>query len=84
MPEADVLERLDAAADSLSPDELQHALTALLRAYAQRIIDAGGAAPFPPFTAEAPLTATEALLVAGEILRAAEISSFELASMLNI
>ena len=75
--------QLDAAVTSLEPDQLQHALTVVLRAYAQGII-AAGSAPFPPFSATDPLTATEALLVAGEILRAAEISSFELASMLNI
>jgi len=83
MPSADVLERLDGAAESLTPPELQHALTVLLRAYAQRVM-AAGSAPFPPFSPADPLTATEALLAAGEILRAAEISSFELASMLNL
>jgi hypothetical protein len=83
MGSADVLERLGGAADSLTPEELQRALTLLLRAYAERVI-AVGSAPFPPFSATDPLTATEALLAAGEILRAAEISSFELASMLNL
>jgi hypothetical protein len=80
---ADAVRRLEDAAASPEPEELQRALTAVLRAYAHAIM-AEGSAPFPPFSSRDPLTATEALLVAGEILRAAEISSFELASMLNI
>jgi len=80
---AEVVAQLDAALESLDGDDLQHVLTAAMRSYAARIL-ADGRAPFPAFSAGSPLTATEALVVAGEILRAAEISSFELASMLNI
>jgi hypothetical protein len=79
MSSATVLTRADV--ESLDDSALQRLLATTLRVYAGRIIESGS---FPPFTTTDPLTATEALLTAGEILRAAEISSFELASMLNI
>jgi hypothetical protein len=62
---------------------LQHDLEAVVRAYAARILGEpqGSVAPFPPGS---DITPTEALVVAGAILRAAEISSFELAAILNL
>jgi hypothetical protein len=83
---AELVERLAAAAagGALEPADLQQLLSVATRAYAARILEHSGAAPFPPFPPQSGVTATEALLVVGEILRAAEISSFELASMLNI
>jgi hypothetical protein len=62
---------------------LQHDLEAVVRAYAARILGEpqGAVAPFPPGS---DITPTEALVVAGAILRAAEISSFELAAILNL
>jgi hypothetical protein len=81
---AESIARLAAAASSLEPSELQRLLTLVTRAYAERIIEQHGSAPFPPYAAGAEVTATETLVVVGEMLRASEISSFELASMLNI
>jgi hypothetical protein len=80
---AEIVTQLVGAIGSLDGDELQQVLTSVLRDYAARVL-ADGRAPFPPFSEASPLTPTEALVVAGEILKAAKISSFELASMLNI
>jgi hypothetical protein len=67
----------------LDDEELQQLLAAVVRSYAARIIDEPGdaLAPFPP---DSGVTATDAILAAGEILRAMEISSFELATILNL
>jgi hypothetical protein len=68
--------------DAVSDAWLQNDLEAAVRAYAARILDApeGSLDPFPAGSA---VTPTEALVVAGAILRFAEISSFELAAILN-
>jgi hypothetical protein len=69
--------------DAVSDARLQQDLETVVRAYAARILEEpqGTVAPFPPGS---DITPTEALVVAGEILRAAEISSFELAAILNL
>jgi hypothetical protein len=66
----------------LPDDELQRLFGDVARAYAERVIQNG--TDLLPSAPEAALSATAALVVAGQILRAAEISSFELASILNI
>jgi hypothetical protein len=73
---------VDADALATLPDEqLQRLLGAVAHEFADRVVHGRDLKPFPP---DAPLSATEALVVAGQLLRGAEISSFELASMLNI
>jgi hypothetical protein len=62
---------------------LQRDLEKAVRAYAARILDEREGA-VDPFPAGSPVTPTEALVVAGAILRTAEISSFELAAILNL
>jgi hypothetical protein len=76
------LAELQRQVDELDEEALQRLLTAVVRTYARRSLDRREweIAPFAP---EAEVTATEALVVAGSILRAAEISSFELASIFN-
>jgi hypothetical protein len=71
-----------AAIAELPDDDLQRLLGSVAHEYAQRVV--GGGADLLPFAPDAALSATETLVVAGQLLRAAEISSFELASMLNI
>lgn len=61
---------------------LQRLLTVAIRAYSRRSIDRP-AWEIEPFAPGAEVTATEAIVTAGAILRAAEISSFELASIFN-
>ena len=63
-------------------DVLQELFGDVAREYAGRVVE--GEADLAPFASGTALTATESLVVAGQILRAAEISSFELASILNI
>jgi hypothetical protein len=76
------LAELQRQVDELDEASLQRLLTAVVRAYSRRSLDRREweIAPFAP---EAEVTATEALVAAGSILRAAEISSFELASIFN-
>jgi hypothetical protein len=71
------------AGAALDDDQLQRLLGLLLHEYAERILAATDT-PLAPYAPEAGITATEALVVAGQILRTAEISSFELATILNI
>jgi hypothetical protein len=73
----------DPALATLDDEQLQRLFGELVHEYAERILAATDT-PLAPYTAEAGITATEALVVAGQILRTAEISSFELATILNI
>lgn len=77
----DVARRLEAG-EAVSDRGLQELLLAAVRSYARRVTD--DAVPLAPVPADVELTATEALLVAGGLLRAAEVSSFELAMMFNL
>jgi hypothetical protein len=72
-----------AAVAGLGDEELQQLLGRLVHEYAERIL-AATETPLAPYPPEAGITATEALVVAGQILRTADISSFELATILNI
>jgi hypothetical protein len=68
---------------ALTDEQLVEQLAALLREYAARV----QAAPPGPLAAahwSRRLNATESALVAIDLLRAAEITSFELAAMFNI
>lgn len=80
--DAGELERLQAEVDALGDEELQRLLSAAVRTYAKRSLERREweLAPFAP---EAALTATEVIVAAGSMLRAAEISSFELATIFN-
>jgi hypothetical protein len=77
------LEELQRQVDGLDEAALQRLLTAVTRSYARRSLDRRDWA-IEPFAPGAEMTATEALVTAGAILRAAEISSFELATIFNI
>jgi hypothetical protein len=77
------LQQLQADVDELDDGDLQRLLTAALRSYARRSLDRPEGA-LTPFAGPAEVTPTEALVAAGAILREAEISSFELATILNI
>jgi hypothetical protein len=79
---AATLAELQRQVDDLDDAALQRLLTAAVRTYSRRSIDRP-AWEIEPFAPEAEVTATEALVAAGAILRAAEISSFELASIFN-
>ncbi|MEN3284790.1 MAG: hypothetical protein V7607_5930 [Solirubrobacteraceae bacterium] len=74
---------IEADAAALDDEQLQRVLGLLLHEYAERIL-AATETPLAPYAPEAGITATEALVVAGQILRTADISSFELATILNI
>jgi hypothetical protein len=76
------LAELQRHVDDLDDAALQRLVTVVVRCYSRRSLDRREweIAPFAP---EAEVTATEALVAAGSILRAAEISSFELASIFN-
>lgn len=80
--DATELERLQAEVDRLGDAELQRLLTAAVRTYARRSLERREweLAPFAP---EADPTPTEVIVAAGSMLRAAEISSFELATIFN-
>jgi hypothetical protein len=77
------LAELQMQIDGLDEAALQRLLTAVTRSYARRSLDQRDWA-IEPFAPDAEMTATEALVTAGAILRAAEISSFELATIFNI
>jgi len=67
---------------SLEDGELVEQLAALIRAYVARLQARPPAAPLAQWTDR--LTATESVLFAVELLRAAEVTSFELAAMFNV
>jgi hypothetical protein len=77
------LDELQAEIDQFDDGDLQQLLTAAVRSYARRSLDRPEGA-LPPFAGAGDVSATEALVAAGAILREAEISSFELATILNI
>jgi hypothetical protein len=73
---------MSVAAD-LTDEELVEQLASLVKEYAVRVQES----PPGPLAAanwSARLNATESVLVAVDLLRAAEITSFELAAMFNI
>jgi hypothetical protein len=67
----------------LTDEELMEQLASLLREYVARV-QASPPGPLPVARWAARLNATESALVAVDLLRAAEITSFELAAMFNI
>jgi hypothetical protein len=79
---ASSLAELQRQVDDLDDAALQRLLTAAVRCYSRRSLDRREW-EIAPFAAGAEVTATEALVTAASILRAAEISSFELASIFN-
>jgi hypothetical protein len=76
------LERLQRDVDQLGDADLQRLLTAAVRTYANRSLERREWA-LAPFAPEVELTPTEVIVAAGSMLRAAEISSFELATIFN-
>jgi hypothetical protein len=73
----DVAERAQAnGASRVSSSELQHVLTAAIKLYAAK---AEAEDQFPPPVAAEKVTPTEIVLVVSELLRAADISLFDLA-----
>ena len=64
-------------------EELMEQLSALLKEYVARV-QASPPGPLPATHWATRLNATESALVAVDLLRAAEITSFELAAMFNI
>ena len=67
----------------MTDDELMAQLAALLKEYVARV-QADPPGPLPAAQWSSRLNATESALVAVDLLRAAEITSFELAAMFNI
>ncbi|MBM3676352.1 MAG: hypothetical protein FJW96_00490 [Actinobacteria bacterium] len=76
-------DRLRPGGEQIGDDALQRLFAAVVRRYASRVVE-DGATSLPPVAAEAGTTATEALVAAGGLLRATEVSSFELANMFNL
>jgi phage portal protein BeeE len=76
------LERLQAEVDGLGDADLQRLLSAAVRTYSNRSLERREGA-LDPFAPESALTPTEVIVAAGQMLRAAEISSFELATIFN-
>ena len=72
---------VDAA--SLTDGQLVDELVPLLKEYVARV-QATPPGPLPGARWETRLNATESVLVAVDLLRAAQITSFELAAMFNI
>jgi hypothetical protein len=70
-------------ADSLTDEELMEQVAPLLKEYVARV-QASPPGPLPAARWGTRLNATESALVAVDLLRAAEITSFELAAMFNI
>jgi hypothetical protein len=68
---------------ALTDGELMDELVPLLKEYVARV-QASPPGPLPGAHWETRLNATESALVAIDLLRAAEITSFELAAMFNI
>jgi hypothetical protein len=77
------LEQLQSSVDELDEAALRRLLTATVRSYARRSLERPEGA-IQPFATGAEVAPTEALVTAGAILRAAEISSFELATIFNM
>ena len=71
------------SAQTLTDEELAAELAGLIKEYVARI-QASPPGPLPAAQWSTRLNATESALVAVELLRAAEITSFELAAMFNI
>jgi hypothetical protein len=71
------------AAGAMTDDQLVEQLAALLKEYVARV-QASPPGPLPTARWATRLNATESVLVAVDLLRAAEITSFELAAMFNI
>jgi hypothetical protein len=71
------------AAAALSDEELVEQLAWLLREYTVRVQE-NPPGPLAAARWSTRLNATESVLVAVDLLRAAEITSFELAAMFNI
>jgi hypothetical protein len=76
-------EELESTLSTLDDHQVQRLFGLLLHEYAERIL-AATETPLAPWAPDAGITATEALVAAGQIMRAANISSFELATILNI
>jgi hypothetical protein len=68
---------------ALTDEELMAQLAPLLKEYAARVLEQLPG-PLPGARWATRLNATESALVAVDLLRAAEITSFELAAMFNI
>jgi len=71
------------AANALTDEQLVEELVLLLKEYVARV-QASPPGPLPAAQWSTRLNATESALVAIDLLRAAEITSFELAAMFNI
>lgn len=71
------------AAGGITDEQLVEELSALLKEYVARV-QASPPGPLPAARWSTRLNATESALVAVDLLRAAEITSFELAAMFNI
>jgi hypothetical protein len=67
----------------MTDEELMEQLASLLKEYVARV-QASPPGPLPAAHWAARLNATESAVVAVDLLRAAEITSFELAAMFNI
>jgi len=80
---AALIDEGEPALAAFDDEQLQRLVGLLVHEYAKRVL-AATETPLPPYTPQAGIAATEALVVAGQILRTAEISSFELATILNI
>jgi hypothetical protein len=70
------------AAEAITDEQLVEQLTTLLKEYAARVQESPPG-PLPAARWATRLNATESALVAVDLLRAAEITSFELAAMFN-
>jgi len=81
-------QRLEANADgraALSEETRQRLLAALVRLYARSWLAAQGArSPFPAPFAEGAASAEDVVVTAAQMLRAAEVTSFELAALFDV
>ena len=67
--------------ESVSPETVQKLLTAGAKLYCRKLTDEDEY--FPPFRAEDVVTATEAVVAIAEMMRAADLNTFDLAMWMS-
>ena len=81
------LEQPARAGEAIDDATLQRLLGHAVRAYSRRVNSgdlAGATTFFAPYPEDLDITATEAATTAAALLRAAEITTFEIAAMFNL
>jgi hypothetical protein len=82
MPDITRTSAQDGAPTRQSDDALQHALADAVAAYGKRVREHGELRPFP--TGQDSPAPTDVALTTAAMLKAAEITSFEIAALFNV